>query len=112
MGTRFHADVHIPATVAADPAKADGTLGGPGQVLFSSGVSGIVVRELMVSTDTACRIAVGTADQDDRRIRAGYFGANGGAAPSVCWEGPPGTVLAIWRSAAGNVDVSIDGELI
>lgn len=112
MGTRFHADIHIPAAVAADPIRADGSLSGSGQPLFDAGAYGVIIRELMISTDTAGRIAVGAADQEDQRIRAGYFSANGGAAPSVCWEGSPGVKLAVWRSFTGNVDISIDGELL
>lgn len=112
MGIRFHADLHIAAAAAADPANADGTLAGAGTPLFEAGADRLLIRQVMISTDTAMRIAVGTADAGDQRVRAGYFAANGGAAPEVCWEGQAGSKIAVWHSAAGNVDVSIDGELI
>lgn len=109
---RFHADLHIAASAAADPARTDGSLSGPGTLLFDAAAAGVIVRQVMISVDVAMRVAVGIADQDDQRIRAGYFAANGGAAPPVCWEGSPGAKIAVWHSAAGNVDVSIDGELL
>jgi hypothetical protein len=111
MGTRFHADLHIAAAAAADPARADGTLTG-GVELFDPAGDGVLVCRLMVSTDVAMRVCVGLADTDSQRIRAAYFAANGGAAPDTCWEGRPGGRILIFHGAQGNVDVSIDGELL
>jgi hypothetical protein len=111
MGIRFHADLHIAAAAAADPARADGTLQG-GTLLYDPAGDGLLITRVMISTDAAMRVAVGMADQDSRRVRAGYFAANGGAAPDACWQGPPGGKLYVFRGAQGNVDVSIDGELL
>ena len=111
MGERFHADLHIPAATAADPARADGTLTG-GTLLYDPRGSGVLVTRLRVSTDTAMRVCVGLADQDSQRVMAGYFAANGGAAPDTCVEAPPGGRLMVFHSAQGNVDVAIDGELL
>lgn len=114
MGAPYHADLHIPAGTAADPARPDGTMSGPGTALVEAGPqTRIKVTHLMISTDAAARIVVGTADLDGQRIRAGSFAGNGGAAPTCCWEGPAGGVIAIWRNAAGAaVDISIDFELV
>lgn len=113
MGTRFHADLHIAAVAAADPARADGTLTG-GAVLFDPDPAGngVLVTRVMISTDVAMRVCVGLADVNSQRIRAAYFAANGGAAPDTCWVGPPGGTILIFHGAQGNVDVSIDGELL
>ncbi len=111
MGERFHADLHIPAATAADPARADGTLTGGGTLLFDPRASGVLVTRVRISTDTAMRICVGLADQDSQRVMAGYFAANGGAAPDTCYEGPSGGKLYVFHGAQGNVDVAIDGEL-
>ena len=43
---------------------------------------------------------------------AGYFAANGGAAPDTCFEGPSGGRLYAFHAAQGNVDVAIEGELL
>ncbi len=110
MGERFHADLHIPAAVAADPARADGTLQG-GTLLYDPRGDGVLVTRMRVSTDTAMRVCVGLADQDSQRVMGGYFAANGGAAPDACVETPPGGKLWVFHGAQGNVDVSIDGEL-
>ena len=111
MGERFHADLHIPAATAADPARADGTLTG-GVLLYNPSGSGVMITRLRVSTDTAMRICVGLSDQDSQRVMAGYFAANGGAAPDTCFEGAAGGRVFVFHSAQGNVDVAIDGELL
>jgi len=111
MGARFHADLHIPASAAADAARADGTLNG-GTLLYDSHGEGLLITRVMISTDVAMRICVGITDQDSRRVRAGYFAANGGAAPDTCWQGSPGSNVLVFHAAQGNVDVSIDGELL
>jgi hypothetical protein len=111
MGDRFHADLHIAAAAAADPARADGTLTG-GTLLYDPAGNGVRVCQVMISVGAAMRVAVGLSDTDNQRLRAGSFGANGGAAPGACWEGPPGGKLLVFHSAQGAVDVSIDGELI
>lgn len=111
MGSRFHADLHIPSAAAADPARADGTLTG-GRLLFDPQASGVLVTRLRISTDTAMRVCVGLSDQDSQRIMAGYFAANGGAAPDTCFEGPSGGRLYVFHGAAGSVDVAIEGELL
>lgn len=110
MGNRFHADLHIAAAAAADPARADGTLTGGTPLYLPDG--GVLITRLMISTDTAMRICVGASDLDSQRARAGYFAANGGAAPDVCWAGSAGVGILVFHGAQGNVDVSIDGELI
>jgi hypothetical protein len=104
---RFHADLHIPASAAADPVVAGLMTGG--KLLFDPGASGVLVRKVMISTDVTMRIVVGPSDQDNQRIRAGYFAGFGGAAPDTCWEGEG--KIYVFHSAAGNVDVSIDGDL-
>jgi hypothetical protein len=111
VGERFHADLHVPAAAAADAANADGTLRG-GILLYDPRGDGVLLTRLRVSTDTAMRVCVGLADQDSQRIMAGYFAANGGAAPDTCMETPPGGKLYVFHGAQGNVDVSIDGELV
>ena len=110
MGARFHADLHITAAATADPARADGTLTG-GTLLYDTRGDAALVTRVRLSTDTAMRVCVGTADQDTQRIMGAYFAANGGAAPDVCVDVPPGGKILVFHSATGNVDVSIDGEL-
>ena len=111
MGERFHADLHIAAATAADPARADGTLTG-GILLFDPRGSGVLVTRLRVSTDTAMRVCVGLSDQDSQRVMGAYFAGNGGAAPDTCMEMPPGGRIFVFHGAQGNVDVAIDGELL
>lgn len=112
--TTKHVDVRIPASAAADGANADGTLAisGTSTLLFDPGGNGWICRFLMISTDTGMRIVVGIGDQDNQRIRAGTFAANGGAAPTTCVEGPPGSKVYVLHSATGIIDVSADFELV
>jgi hypothetical protein len=109
--SRFHADLHVLSGAAADPVGGNGLMTG-GTLLFNANQTKAVVRKLMVSTDTAMRIVIGMSDADGQRIRAGYFAGNGGAAPDVCVEVPDGGKVYLFHSAAGNVDVSIDGDLV
>jgi hypothetical protein len=111
VGERFHADLHIPAATAADPARSDGTLQG-GTLLYDPRGDGVLVTRLRVSTDTAMRVCVGLADQDSQRVMGAYFASNGGAAPDTCFEAPPGGRLYVFHGAAGNLDVAIEGELL
>lgn len=111
MGSRFHADIHVPSSAAADAANADGTLRG-GVLLYDPRGGGALITHLRIATDQAARICVGLADQDSQRIMAAPFAANGGVATAVCFEVPPGGRLYVLRSAQANVDVAIDGQLL
>ncbi|MGH2512942.1 MAG: hypothetical protein ACRDGQ_09665 [Candidatus Limnocylindrales bacterium] len=106
---RFHADIHILSSAPTDPVGGAGTMSG-GILLFDPQGTGILVRKVMISTDTSMRIVVGPSDQDNQRIRAGYFAQNGGAAPDTCWEGV-GKIF-VFHPSAGNIDVAIDGEYL
>lgn len=97
---RFHADLSIPASQAVNPV---------GTLLFDPLASSWTVTHLTISTDTAMRIVVGVDDAAGQRIRAGTFAANGGMAPTICVPGF-GRIY-VFQSAAGVVDVSIDGIL-
>ena len=73
-----------------------------------------VVASVMISTDTAMRIAlVEGTDSPGREVVDGYFGANGGATPNLVPVPIPaqtlGAVLRVVTATAGNVRVRVSG---
>lgn len=100
----FHADISIASSAGAGSTELFNpkTAGPPAS-------PGICITRLSISTDTAMRIAVGFADQDGQRVRAGYFAANGGMAPDVQLTTYLGGPVYVFMALAGNVEVAIEG---
>lgn len=107
MSVPFHADLSIPSSQAAGATLLfDPKPNAPGDA------PGVCVRKLSISTDTAMRIVIGTADQNGFRIRAGWFGANGGMTPEVLWTDFSQAKIYIFTSLSGNLEIAIEGVYI
>lgn len=101
-GRPIHEDVSVPAATGAGSFT-----------LLSTAGRGLYLTRLVVSTDTAQRIVVGVADEDGRRLFAGYLAANDTVAVllDILTEGSAlanGPILLI-TSAASGAEAQLDG---
>ena len=102
----FHADVSLP------PASAAGTV-----TLYDPLSARVIVSHIRISTDTAQRIIVGTADTDGTRMAGGWLPAGGAGiladlALDTQATSMMGQPILVFTSEAGALEVQIEGCIV